>query len=1072
MNQALSRCCCAFLTVLIASSLSAQAPTTQAPKTATPASPDAKELYVTEKAETHVVLSEDGSNDRSEDVVLRITSEAGVQQFSVVHIPYAKATDTIAVGHVRVRKPDGKLIESPLDAIDDLTTEITREAPEYSDFREKQIPVRGLAVGDLLELSYKQHSKPLIPGQFWYASNIDHTTIARSISLIVDAPASKKLLIYSPELKPSVQEQGGRRIYSWSYDVMQPRKQAAEPIPGAPDILLTTFQSWNEIGQWWKGLSAPGGEPNEEVAAKARSLTQSAKSDEEKARLIYDYVSSRFRYIGISFGIGRYQPHAAGDVFQNGYGDCKDKYEVLAAMLKAVGLKSYPALLNSASQIEPSIPSPGQFDHVIAVVPINGKDVWLDPTLQAAPFGELIFQERGRYALVMRDQASGLEKTPEKPAVPNRMDITVKGELSDQGTFKAHFDEVFDGDTAMIYRLAFKSTSQSKWQELAQNISGTLGYGGVVSNLNVTGVDDLEAPMRLSYDYLREHFSDWENHQITPPCPPTGLAIRDDPRETHRDDPKPKNYFLGAPAEQLCHATVKLPPGFDPGLPPHDLEVKNEIFEYSVRHNIKDSVWTIERRAQSKMAVLPAARWSDMIAAGRKVYDSEILELVLTDKNAGETPATDSSNPAGDASMDDMYALQNAQQVAASGQSDAAIAKINDVLKHSPKAMNAHVLLAGIYMSRQETQNAIMEAQMETDVNPNNINGYEFLARIYTFQNKFNDAREAWLKAVKNNPKSSDAWRYLGLLDMSHGDYKSAATEFKTAHDVVPNDANTTFYYGEALARTGEKEKGVGMMLESVGGRFDADRYNTLAYEMANDDFGLDKAEELALKAVAKAESDASNVNLKSVSSDDFRRVNTLQAYWDTLGWVYFKEGKLDDAERFLTPAWRLDPQEEIGAHLGALYQKQGKRLQAIATLKMAYASSGIRSMNAPHPALDLLKKLGAPTAFDKFQEEQLLQKLRSTTTPLITTTPESSEVYLLFSAEGEIDDIHLQAGGPAITSEQAKAKIKLTRFPAVKAPLDQDLKILRKGMLFCAGHGSKCQLVLMPVRIPSPPVQ
>jgi transglutaminase-like putative cysteine protease len=77
----------------------------------------------------------------------------------------------------------------------------------------------------------------------------------------------------------------------------------------------------------------------------------------------------KFHYIGLDFGIGRYQPHAADDVLDNGYGDCKDKHTLLATMLKAVGIDAWPALIHATRKLDPEVPSPAQFNHVITVVP-------------------------------------------------------------------------------------------------------------------------------------------------------------------------------------------------------------------------------------------------------------------------------------------------------------------------------------------------------------------------------------------------------------------------------------------------------------------------------------------------------------------------------------------------------------------------------------------------------------------------------------------------------------------------------------------------------------------------------
>lgn len=49
--------------------------------------------------------------------------------------------------------------------------------------------------------------------------------------------------------------------------------------------------------------------PTPEIRAKAHELTCNAQTETEKIQAIFDYVSTTFRYIGISLGIGRYQPH-------------------------------------------------------------------------------------------------------------------------------------------------------------------------------------------------------------------------------------------------------------------------------------------------------------------------------------------------------------------------------------------------------------------------------------------------------------------------------------------------------------------------------------------------------------------------------------------------------------------------------------------------------------------------------------------------------------------------------------------------------------------------------------------
>jgi transglutaminase-like putative cysteine protease len=82
--------------------------------------------------------------------------------------------------------------------------------------------------------------------------------------------------------------------------------------------------------------------------AKAAELTKGITDNTAKLQALYGFVSTQYRYIGIAFGIGRYQPHAADDVLTNSSGDCKDKQTLLASLLQASGFSLYPALINSS----------------------------------------------------------------------------------------------------------------------------------------------------------------------------------------------------------------------------------------------------------------------------------------------------------------------------------------------------------------------------------------------------------------------------------------------------------------------------------------------------------------------------------------------------------------------------------------------------------------------------------------------------------------------------------------------------------------------------------------------------
>jgi hypothetical protein len=147
------------------------------------------EAFVVEHDSTRIDFDNDGTSSRQSTGRIRIQSSAGVQRFGLLSFPYQNSTESLEIDYVRVRKSDGTTVSTPQDNIQDMAAEITRQAPFYSDLREKHVAVKGLGVGDVLEFQCRWHTtKPLAQAQFWYAYNFSHDVIILQGQLQLGVP--------------------------------------------------------------------------------------------------------------------------------------------------------------------------------------------------------------------------------------------------------------------------------------------------------------------------------------------------------------------------------------------------------------------------------------------------------------------------------------------------------------------------------------------------------------------------------------------------------------------------------------------------------------------------------------------------------------------------------------------------------------------------------------------------------------------------------------------------------------------------------------------------------------------
>lgn len=188
-----------------------------------------KEGFVIERFSKVINFATDGTWEAEQTAAIRIQSDAGVQQFGVLSFGYSRDNQKVEVAYVRVRKPDVSTVITPDENIQDVSSEITRMAPTYSDLREKQIPVKALGVGDVLEYKVRFiQAKPDIPGQFWDAESFITDAVVLDERLEISVPAEKYVKVASPNVKPEVRETAGRKIYLWKTAQLEPTSRDAD----------------------------------------------------------------------------------------------------------------------------------------------------------------------------------------------------------------------------------------------------------------------------------------------------------------------------------------------------------------------------------------------------------------------------------------------------------------------------------------------------------------------------------------------------------------------------------------------------------------------------------------------------------------------------------------------------------------------------------------------------------------------------------------------------------------------------------------------------------------------------
>jgi len=194
--------------------------------------------------------------------------------------------------------------------------------------------------------------------------------------------------------------------------------------------------------------------------------------------------------------------------------------------------------------------------------------------------------------------------------------------------------------------------------------------------------------------------------------------------------------------------------------------------------------------------------------------------------------------------------------------------------------IEAHTLLALVYSLQGQLDQATAEYEAALRgvlaIDPQNIGIHKSLAQVYLRENRLSEAQQTYRFILSLAPSDPETHFFLGTVYEQQNKRDEAIDEFKAALEINPE-------YPDAL--------------------------NSLGYLYAEESINLEEAEQMIKKALIY---DPDN-----------------GAYIDSLGWVYFRQGRYEEAIEKLEQAIQFLSDPVIYEHLGDAYLKQGNLLKA-----------------------------------------------------------------------------------------------------------------------------------------------
>jgi hypothetical protein len=527
----------------------------------------------------------------------------------------------------------------------------------YNEAREKIISAEDEAdAGCVFGYEIITEERKVFSQFVWYFQSLTPVVMSRLTVALPQGWRADAITFNRDKIEPAV----SGNIYTWELRGLPP----VETEPASPKLsklaariavnifppqgkatMLKSFASWKDVSRYSSELSDPQAGFNEPMAAKARELTANAKTEFERVQAIGRYAQS-VNYISIQIDVGRgggYRPHAAVDVFNKNYGDCKDKANLMRAMLKSLGVESYPVAIFSGdpNQVEPEWPSPHQFNHCIIAVKVGeetqaptivkhpslGRLLIFDPTDDDTPVGDLPDHEQGSYALIVAGDAGELMKMPVTPPEANRLERAVEAELGADGTLTAKVSERSVGQAAVEERRIFKRVDRQQYiKELERWITQTAPSANVLKS--EPNDDARGGKFALDVEFKSPNYAQLMRGRLMV-FKPAIVSRRSSVLLTEAKRKHPVVLDSEAYDETV---KIKLPEGFDVDEMPDAVDVNQPFGNYAAKCEIKDGHLIFRRSLALKAGTIPVEQYASVRGFFERIRAVEQTPVVLVKK--------------------------------------------------------------------------------------------------------------------------------------------------------------------------------------------------------------------------------------------------------------------------------------------------------------------------------------------------------------------------------------------------------------------------------------------------------
>jgi hypothetical protein len=601
--------------------------------------------------EQTVTLDKEGKLTTATFYAVRVLRRSG-EDYATAVVPYLQSASKVRELKAWLIRPDGSVKFLGKDQIID---QISDPDDIYNEYRVKLIDVSEEAqVGAVFGYQAIVEERPLFTQEIFAFQRRLPTLVSRYTMNLPSDWQAKSVTFNRSNVEPTVNGSN----YVWELRDLPP----IPPEPSSPSIInlaprvavnyfptnnagTRIFNSWQDVSRWGTELHDPQVTLDDSIAGKARELTANAATELDKIRAIANFVQN-LQYISVDIGIASgngYRPRPASLVLQRGYGDCKDKANLMRAMLKALKIEAYPVFIYSGdpTYVKEEWSSPGQFNHCIIAIKVSdsvnlptvinhqslGRLLIFDATDPHTLVGDLPDHEQGSWALIAAGNEGSLTRMPILPPEFNKLERNIEVALDARGNLSGVIREKANGQSATDFRREFRGSSIADYNK---KIEKWVSSGMTATKVSkITPKDDIsDGKFNLEVEFNAPFYAQVMQERLLVFKP--AIIGRLD-RLNFSDNKRFHPYLLDSAAYTET-IKIQLPTGFIVDEMPDPASLKTSFGTYSISYEVKGDHLLFTRSMTLNKTIVPTDKYDSLTDFFGKIRAAEQSPVVLMKK--------------------------------------------------------------------------------------------------------------------------------------------------------------------------------------------------------------------------------------------------------------------------------------------------------------------------------------------------------------------------------------------------------------------------------------------------------